>query len=735
MPKPKRPILSNSDPNEKLRSKWFRTASGRHGKLPPTSRLKQQRTIANSNLQALTPALNWDNIGPTNVGGRASCLVVHPTNRDKLWLGSAGGGVWRSDDAGQTWAPSWDNNFSQNIGALALDPSDDQVLYCGTGEANPSSGTYPGDGIYKSTDGGVTWLNLAGSQDVPGRIGSIAVDPNNPDHLFLGGYCDGCADDPNGLLAGLYESTDGGAKWQRLEFATRGPVNCHHVLFYPRGVLAAFSGHHPQQPLWRLEGGQWRPVPIDTDDGFQRFKGRISLAYCESQPLILYLLAADGKDVFNLYKTTDGGNAWSPVAEGRGNFPFEREGFDSEDQMNYNNTIAVDPNNPDRVVWGGVDLHISEDGGDTWQLLSRYNLNPDNPKYAHADHHDLAIVPVGAQGQFRVYDANDGGLGIYENGAWQQRANTPATTMFYDLDVSQQDEDYVVGGTQDNGTLLNTTNQSNNFSILRGADGGWAFFDPTNKNWVYSTTQNFRVFETELPPNLQTAGGVLVPKFDRELFPDLQNLERDIWMVFLAARPGTNQLVTGSLRPWIYDPQPTAPNPNWDSKEILDGSFITAIEVNRKLPDHGFFGTTNGGIFALRNGAITALSRENLPRAPILRIASGPNDESHIVCVFGSYGGFSHVYQSRDGGSTWDDIDNGRLPDVPHRAVVIPKSESAHILVATDVGVFRSKDRGGNWENLTGNLPFVLIQDLVYHDNTKQCFAATYGRGIWKTTL
>ena len=201
------------------------------------------------------PGVTWASAGPTNIGGRCTALAVHPANPDTVYIGAAGGGVWRSDDAGQTWISQWHDQPVLNIGSLAIDPKAPDTVYCGTGEANLSADSYPGVGIFRTQDGGQKWTLLASSSGagIPRRIGTIAIDPFDSQHIIIGGVTHD-ASDPSAM----FSSTDGGKTWVRQGFISPNNYWCHSVVFHPTAqgvVFASVDENGAKNGIWRSKDG------------------------------------------------------------------------------------------------------------------------------------------------------------------------------------------------------------------------------------------------------------------------------------------------------------------------------------------------------------------------------------------------------------------------------------------------------------------------------------------------
>lgn len=695
----------------KKRARWFNArAAWPHRDAPQTTRMAERERAA-ANLPPATVTTNWEFIGPSNVGGRMTSVVCDPARPDLIWGGSAGGGVWKSTTGGRDWSPLWHDQPSLNIGALAIDPANPNTLYCGTGEANLSADSYPGVGLYRSTDGGTTWQILApaASAGIPTRIGTLAVDPFNPGHLRLGGVTHG-----SGSSDGMFTSRNGGVSWRRESFATSGPYRCHAILFHPAQagtIFASIDARSTRSGIWKSTdaGGTWQQLTSGLPH--PSLMGRTSLAIAHSRPNTVWSLVADAGDkVLGVFRSDDGGSTWRNVAGGH----FQREG-----QMSYGNTIAVHPANPDWVLCGGVDLHLTRDGGAHWQQATQWDARRGTSKYAHADHHQL-LMPAAQPGL--VYDMNDGGMDVSSDGGltWANRSNGLACTMFYDLDVSQSDGRMFGGGAQDNGSNLTRSGRPDDFQEVTGGDGGWMLIDPVDPNHLFSTSQNMWVYRYRR----LTGWRVVSPPADRAE-------QEAVWMVFLDMHPTDSRTVyAGGLRVW----RTTDDARTWQAVSgILDGSPITAVEVAPADPNAVYIGTENGGFFRSLDGGRTWSGdlAGALPGRTITRLST-PGNAARTVYASVAHFGSSHVFMSNDAGDSWTDIDRGRLPDVPHHAIAISARRPRTLFIANDVGVFVSTDAGGTWNDLSRNLPNVPVVDLVFHDRDQMLLAATYGRSAWR---
>lgn len=699
----------------KTRSEWFQERAAWPVREAAVRTLVRERRRAADTLPGEPGTVQWESNGPTNIGGRMTSIVCDTQSPDRVLAGAAGGGIWASDDAGLTWTSLWHNQDSLNVGSLAIDPNNSQIIYCGTGEANLSTDSYPGVGILRTTDRGTTWHRLATPlcDGVPIRIGVIAVDPFDSNHVCLGGV--GHHSSKEEEPGGLFVSHDGGQTWTRHTFIAQANYWCHFVIFHPSQqgtIYATFTEEGIRNGIWRSHDGGVMWSHLTNGLPSPELFGRTSLAIAPSNPDVLYALSSNTQSgVLGAFRTNDGGDSWVSVHGSH---------FNRERQMSYNNTIAIHPEDENHVLCGGVDLHLSTDGGQSWRQVTRWNVARGNSDYAHADHHAL-LMPVGAPG--RVYDLNDGGMDISEDGGltWANRSRGLAVTMYYDLDVAQSNGLLFGGGCQDNGTLITITGAADDHFDITGGDGGWLVFDPQNALHIYASIYNMNMFRFRQQDGWRT----VTP-------PESDQVRARLWMVRIAMDPSDPNIVfTGSHRVWRTQNDAGS----WQAVSgSLDGSAITAIEVCVANSQRIYVGTRNGGFFRSRDGGDTwsgNLASATLPGRIITRIKANPDDKDRLLVTVGGFG-HSHVYRSIDGGLTWEDVDRGRLPDVPHHALAIPRARADEVYVGNDAGVFVSHDFGGLWRTVTRNLPNVSVVDLVYHNNDGTLTAATYGRSLWR---
>lgn len=663
----------------------------------------------------------WECMGPFEIAGRTPALAVHPTDQQTLFAGSANGGVWRSRNGGADWEWKWLRWGATAIGALAFDPQDHNTLYAATGEANGSVDAYPGSGIYVTHDLGDNWnlLARAGRGKLPRRIGALVAHPAKPGVLWLGG-----ASHDESEPAGLYYSQDSGKTWERENFFSHRNYTCHSIVFCRDGAaLAAIDCGGLQTGIWRHTGRRWQQLADGLPSGDT--VGRISLAASWRDPYPVYALVASrsGKRVLGVYRGTESGRRWQNIAGDQ---------FASEGSLSYNNAIAVSPEDPDSVVCGGKDLHITRDAGATWRQASRWQAEEGSRHYVHADQHHIAI-PAGDL----IYVANDGGVARSDNfgESWKMVVRGMATTMFFDMDVCPHNAGLYGGGAQDNGCLLvGDASASGSVRRLLGGDGSALLFDPRHLGHAYAARTDVHLVRHTQPHHwAEDTWEACSP----HAMKDAEHRQNAFTIIGIDPdQAGT--VWTGTQRMW----RSLDGGHHWEPKsERLDGTGITAIEVAGRTV---FAGTCAGGIFRSEDGGETwsgDLSGPEIPARLITRIETHPKHPRQVAATVAGSGTVSvaprldekinHVFYSEDNGSSWRPLDPPDHPDVACHAAVFERIPPYRLYIANDCGVWQVESLR-HFKLLDKGLPNALITDLVYHGETRTLWAATYGRGIWK---
>ncbi len=678
--------------------------------------------------------------------GLIDAIAVHPSDPRTIYVGPAGGGVWRSKDAGATWAPLTDDIGPTPIGAIAVAPSDPKRIYAGGGSGRQSLGSLgPGPGLLVSTDGGDTWKVSAASPG--GEFWFIRVDPANPRVLIVG------------TDQGLLRSTDGGDTWTKT-LAAAGDAFANGLAVSPanpsvmlaatfRPGVAAFPGVNCVVPasstfrasrLWKsVDGGVTWTENVNLPGGVPPVqRSRIELAFAPSDPAIAYALIAKEPvdssgclsdmtlgDLYDVAKSTDGGDSWSALgaADALKGLPNA--------QMYYASAISVDPRDA-RTVWvGGLDNFKSTDGGATWKHVSGWiNAAPHAP-YVHADQHFHLWAPDGSI----LYLGCDGGIfSTADGGASYQTLNKGLVTFqFYSVCQSAVAPGVVMGGAQDNGTSLRKADGS--WSQVIGGDGFGCLLHPTNPQIFLGSVYNEAFYRSTDGGNL--FGGVAIQPgagdsavFETKLVQDPASPEH----VFTATQLRLWESLDGGGT-WKGIGAPTIPGITLvrDFSVSPADSKVVGIAANA------------GQILMSSDGGATFTPAGTAPVNTLSSIRFDRTNPRNLwVASALATPGVEHLFASSDGGATWSPIShtgkpNG-LPDLPVAQVEQDPSDPNVLWAASYVGVYRSPDRGATWVRYGVGLPNVPIEAFgsvpmaILPDGSKLRLA-TYGRGIWEIAL
>jgi len=662
---------------------------------------------------------DWTLLGPTNIEGRITTIAISPIDPNTVVVGCANGGVWKSVDFCQTWTSLFDHQNTSSIGALAIDPTNPDVIYCGTGESNSLRSYYPGTGVYKSVDGGQSW-NLIGL-DSSFAIGRIVINPLNTEDLYVAAVGALRRKTPD---RGLYRSTDGGASWSLVLFHSDS-VGAIDVILDPSNPSKVFAA------MWerfRREdnikyGGPETALHVSTDAGAswnvvsggfpsnENNLGRISIDISASVPSVICALTAYADGISRgLYKSTDAGVTWTLINSGVAS---------SSNYAWFNRICRVDPENPDRVFCGGLSMERSNNGGISFASVAS----------SHVDQHAAAFAP--SDSRFLVI-GNDGGVDYSTNGGttWSYSNSLPVT-QFYAGEIDFNNPTVTLGGTQDNGTVRTLDGGVDNWTDIYGGDGFYCLVDPTNSQRVYACSQYGGLGRS-------TNGG----------------------NSFLGATQGLDLTYTNWMTPYVMDKNdpltlycgtykihkttngaqswtPISPDLAKAHVELL--GTITTVDVAASDPDVIYCGTDDANVWVTTNGGGEWVPiNGGLPDRWVTRVAVDP--DSANVCYV-SLSGYkidlsgAHIYRTTDFGTTWASI-GGNLPDAPINDVVIDTLGGRTLYVGTDVGVMYTTDMGISWNVLgTGFPTSVPCHDLTLHQPTRTLVAWTHGRSAFRISL
>ncbi len=693
-------------------------------------------------------------VGPAIMGGRVSAIALDPTDAATYYVGLGTGGVMKTTDAGQTFHGVFEKESVAAIGALAVAPSDSQVIWAGTGEANDRNSSAWGDGVYRSTDAGATWTNIGLKSSK--TIARIVVHPKDPKTAWVAAMGDLWG---SGGERGCYKTTDAGATW-KLVLAGPAPlgdrVGCGEIAVDPGNpdVLYAVLYARRRYP-WQFVSGV---SATDGKDGGGIFKSadggntwkkltnglpgrtqRIGLAVYQKDPKIVYaVVQSDSGGTSSIddntsraggvFRSEDGGERWTRMSTLNPR-PF------------YFSQIRVDPVNDKLIYVLGYIVHVSEDGGKSWR--------EDRFKNVHSDNHDLVIDPrapkhllLGTDGG--VYQSANGGAG------WEH-ANRMAAGEFYRINVDQSVPYRICGGLQDNTNWIGPSAtwskdgiQNGDWYSLGGGDGSYCIFDASDSNLVYAQSQQGFIFRIDVRSGF-TKSLKPVPTEGQPAF-------RYHWnSPLIQSRHDKGTLYYGADRVFKLSEHGT----NWTAisgdlstrdltKMTAIGSGAEEFGVVYALAESPvkqgllWAGTDDGKLWKTETdgGAWIDLTN-NLPAAArglwISRIEPSAHDAGVAYVAIDGHRSAKYavlLYRTADGGKTWQNI-GSNLPDGGPVKVVREDPKNPDLLFAgTEFGFYASIDRGGRWFK-AGKLPTVAVDDILIHPRDLDLLVATHGRSIY----
>jgi photosystem II stability/assembly factor-like uncharacterized protein len=684
-------------------------------------------------------------IGPAVMSGRISAIDGVADDPVTVWVGSASGGVWKSENAGTTFEPVFDDH-AQSIGAIRVDPSDPDTVWVGTGETWVRNSVSVGDGVYRTRDGGETWQHLG--LEATERIAKIEVDPDDGDTVYV------CA---TGHLwnanpeRGVYKTADGGESWELilsvdentgcadLDMDPQEPRILYAAMWQFRRSPHFFTSGGPGSGLYRSTdgGATWKKLGDGLPDGEL---GRIAVAIAPSRPSVVYATVEAERTA--LYRSEDLGESW----------------VETDDSMNvqirpfYFSELVVDPSDHRRVYKPGLTLTVSTDGGESFSGLLGAGFSFGA---VHPDHHALWINP---RDPHHLVLGTDGGAYVSYDRAqrWRHVRSLPVS-QFYHVSHDNQWPYNVYGGLQDNGTWKGPSRSPGGISggdwqVVGEGDGFWAFADPVDPDILYVEYQGGNLSRV----HLATGESKSIRPYAAE---DEEKL-RFNWNTPIHLSPsrpgvlyyGSQYLHRSSDRgdSWqTISPDLTTDDPAKQRQEesgglTIDNSTaenhctIYAISESPRNPQVVWVGSDDGLLHVTRDGGGSwtevAGAIPGLPAGTwVSSLRASPFDEG---TVFASFDGHrsgdmaTYLYRSSDFGAIWQPLAGEGVTGYAHVLTQDPVNPDL-LYAGTELGLFISLDGGGHWARFTENLPQVAVRDLVVHPTEHDLILATHGRGVF----
>ena len=694
------------------------------------------------------------NIGPGGMSGRVTAIDVVNSNPDIMYVGTASGGVWKSTSGGIKWDPIFDKEVTASIGALAIQQSNPSVIWVGTGEGNPRNSLNGGYGIYKSLDGGKTWINM-GLKNTR-HIHRVIIDPSNPNVVYAAAIGSPWGEHKE---RGVYKTTDGGKTWKQILFNNikTGAADLVMDPSNPNKLIAAMW-EHKRDPWFFKSGGKGSGLYI-THDGGENWKkitdkegfpkgelGRIGVAIAPSNPNVIYALVEAKKNA--LYKSEDGGFSWKMINNKSGNRGIGNRPF-------YYSEIYVDPQNENRLYSIYTYVNVSQDGGKSFsQLMPAYGVS----NGVHPDHHAWWISPN--NGKFMI-DGNDGGLNITKDGGktWRFIGNLPVA-QFYHINVDNEFPYNVYGGMQDNGSWRGPAYvwkaqgiRNSYWQEISFGDGFDVVPDKDDSRYGWTMSQQGFVSRYDhITGNNYTV---------RPTHPNADVRLRFNWNSAINIDPFNNSTIyfgsqfvhksTDKGLTWkIISPDLTT-NDKSKQKQSESGGLtmdatgaenhctILVIEPSPLEKDMLWVATDDGQVQITKNGGATWTNvSKNIKDLPanswIAQVKASNKNKGEALLIANDYRRFNYTpyaYRTKDYGKTWERIVDENDVESYTLSIIEDPINPNLLFLGTDDGLYISLNAGKKWTKWTNGFPTVSVKDLIIHPREHDLVIGTFGRAAW----
>lgn len=665
----------------------------------------------------------WVNIGPNNTGGCTKTIAIHPTDQNILYAGAAGGGVWKTTNAGGSWTLlTHDVIPDLATVSIAIDPSNPNTIFAGSGDGSVASDALAGNGLYKSADAGSSWKRVANTT-LPKCVNKVLVHPTNSNIVFACNF-DGIGSS-NGK--GLYRSTDGGTTFSRV-FPTS--KNADGVIWdivpgqtiSGKLIMYMVEGNNPggsssECGVYKSidDGATWTKLTTTTLPTGSAI-GKAALACPKNAPTKVYVFMATPSGALQgLFKSTNSGSSFVKVTTVPTTI-FAPGG--SAPQGWYDLCLAVSPNavNSDTILIGGVEAYYSHNNGENWTSYSDYNIHFN----VHVDHHAITMDPRNPR---IIWIGTDGGIYRSTNAGanWTYRNSGYNTMRFYRIGLDKNDFKRTLGGTQDQGVWQTVSGQGATPKF--GGDGFQPIIDPTNANTFYVEGPYGELYKT-------TDNGDDFTPINASNFEDESAWETP----FVMAPKNNNTLYTGRTRVW----RSTNAGGQWvPISETIGNPHISCLAVSPSNTNIIYAGLGGGKIKKTANGGSTWVDVNASPNAQVTSIVCHPTNPNIAVASFAApSSGTIRVMKTTNGGQNWINASGSgtsALPGAPVNQLAIDSlSPSSTWYAATDNGIYYTLDTGKKWSVAGSGIGLSPCWDVQVHPNKITIRVGTHGRSIWE---
>jgi photosystem II stability/assembly factor-like uncharacterized protein len=749
----KKPVrIVNTDPELRLQ------AYAKHVEMKTASKFKDQK---------------WQFLGPTNISGRVTDIaVVSPKGKTyTMYVATASGGAWKTENEGTTWVPVFEQGASTAIGDITIDPSDPKTIWLGTGEPNIFRSSQSGAGIYKSTDAGKTWTHLGLTNT--NTIARIVVHPQNPYVVYVAASGHEWTLNPE---RGVYKTVDGGKNWEKV-LSVNEETGANDLVMDPKDNDTLYAStwqrtrkkwNDPRNDANSSGSGIWKTTdagktwtPINTGLPEAKYRGRIGLDLCLTKPNVLYAYldnydkardptAEELADSYGLpsagiirgatvYRSDDAGKTWRQTSGLTPETKRYMEGHSGTYGWVFAN-MRVDPNDENTIYTMGLSLNVSRDGGKTFTRL----------RSPGSDHHALWIDPENSN---YLVNGFDQGLAVsYDKGqTWKDFQNVLPVCQFFNINFDMATPFKVYGSMQDHGSFRapvdlsrgRTSIPTQEFEGAPGGEGSNHAIDPTNPNIVYSAGFYGTISRMEY----DKPGSAPGRPFSKTLLPVQYENEprlRGEWLAPFILSPQNPNILYHGMQ-FLFRSldrgdtwERISPDLTYNTaSEMGDIPYHTLFAISESPLKYGliYAGTDDGKVWVTKDGGkawteimaglpyqkwVSRLVASKYELATVYMTQNGKRDDDVEP----------YVWKSTDYGKTWVDISKG-IPLGPVNVIREDPVDPKILYVGTDQGVYVTTDTGTTWNVLGANLPSTYVHDLIIHPRDNMIVIATHGRGMW----
>ena len=712
----------------------------------------QRNTNKDKKTENIYDGLKFRHLGPALMSGRISDIVIHPNNENIWYVASGSGGAWKTENSGTTWKPIFDNEKSYSIGCITLDPQNSDIVWIGSGENVGGRHVAYGDGIYKSVNGGKNWQNMGLKKSE--HISKIIVHPTNQNTIWV------ASQGPlwsKGGERGIFKSTDGGKSWIQklgddewigatdLIIDPRDPKLLYAATWQRHRTVAGYMGGGPGSNIYKsMDGGDtWKKI----DKGLPKSNmGKIGLAISPQNPDVLYAAIELNRRSGGVFKSSNRGESWSKMSDA----------VSGGTGPHYYQELYASPHNFDEIYLADNYMQVSFDGGKTFSRMNESEKHVDNHAVAFKKD-DPNYILVGCDGG--LYESFD------KTKNWKFIDNLPLTQFYKIAVDNAYPFYYVYGGTQDNNTQgapSRTDNihgiRNSDWFILLGGDGHQPATDPNDPNIVYvqwqrgNLNRHDRITGENINIKPQPKIGEKIDRFNwdspilvsshnsKTLYFASQRLWKsedrgDSWTAI--SKDLTNDIERiqtpffGSKQKW---------DNAWDLYAMSNYSTITSISESPKNSELIYIGTDDGIIQVTEDGG------KNWRKTDFSKIIDLPNtsfvndikadlfDENIVYAVFDNhkYGDFKpYVFKSINKGKTWKKISSNLPENTILWRIVQDHVDNQLMFLGSEFGVYFTNNQGQTWNKLKNGMPNISVRDLAIQKRENDLVVGTFGRGIY----